>query len=230
VLGASTLALCCPVFSRADDGERRLDLEVAPHAGYGEYTTCDTLSRVRYGGLGAGARYRDHGLEARAAGSAAALRETRADAETGADPSVDDELRGSAPAQVGFDLRYVGAMFGGVWLGDSDGGDTLFPSAALRLGRRDGFSLRLGLLDDTNAWLAALSAELSYEQPDAFRVGFDVRGDLHTQSALPTLRCEFPLARGTWIGARLGGFPEDEFEWQAQAPLTVPLYQSPAPR
>jgi hypothetical protein len=244
---AGVIVTCLPVFSRADTGqpentdaadrpENELRIEAAPSTGYGRFAICDSLSRVRYGGLGAAARYRHDVLAAKLGGSVSAVHQHRTDTDAAEEdrepPRRTSHAVVDGVAQVGLDTHYV-AVMGGVALmsalrddGDDDDGAGLFPSAALRFGSYRGLSLRLSLADSEPVGLALAAAELVYQHQNKVRAGLGARLDAFTLNGLPVARVELPVGPH-WLGLTTGAAPsEGAIAWQLQLTLDFQLLAS----
>jgi len=239
---AGIVVLWMPVFSLADTGEREdpdpaerpeqeLRIEAAPSTGYGRFTICDSLSRVRYGGLGAAARYRYKALATKLGGSVSATHQhiTDESEEDPEPPRTESRAVVDGVAQVGFDTRYI-ALMGGVGLAsriraddDDDDGAGFFPSAALRLGAQRGLSLRLAVADTEPIALALAAAELDYQHRDDLRVGIGARLDAFTLNAMPTAHVALPVGPH-WLGLTTGAVPsEGAVAWQLQVLVDLQL-------
>lgn len=242
-LVAGIFVMWSPVFSHADTGEREapappdrpeheLRLEVAPSTGYGRFAICDSLSRVRYGGLGAQARYRYKAFAAKLGGAVSAAHQHISDQSEDPEPSrAETRAVVDGVAQVGFDTRYV-ALMGGVGLvsniraTDDDGDDAgggVVPSGALRLGDARSLSLRLSLADMEPLALALVAMELNYQHRDALRVGFGGRIDAFTLNAMPAVRVELPVGPH-WLGLSTGATAsQGAVAWQLQLLFNLQL-------
>jgi hypothetical protein len=246
---AGVFVTCLPVFSRADTGERddpdaaerpenELRIEATPSTGYGRYAICDSLSRVRYGGLGAAARNRHDTLAAKVGGSVSAVRQHTTDTDAADEDRQPPSQRSHAVvdgvAQVGLDTHYV-AVMGGVAVmsalraaddDDDDDGAGVFPSAALRLGSYRGLSLRLSLADTEPVGLALAAAELVYQHQNKVRAGLGARLDAFTLNGLPMARVELPVGPH-WLGLTTGAAPsEGAIAWQLQLMLDFQVLAS----
>lgn len=234
MLIAGVLVTCTPVFSRADTGEpdeprdaerpeNELRIEAAPSTGYGRFTICDSLSRVRYGGLGGAARYRHGALTTKLGGSVSGVHQHTTDTEREQPPRSDSRAVVDGVAQIGFDTRYI-ALSGGVAVlsalrsdddGDSDGGG-IAPSLALRLGDSRSLSLKLSVLDTVPTAIALAAAELAYQHHDQLRLGLGARVDAFTLNGMPSARVELPVGPH-WMGLSTGLAPsEGAVAWQLQ--------------
>ncbi len=235
LLCAAVIACYAPVFSRADDGKpakEELQLELAPNTGYGRYAICDSLSRVRYGGLGASGRYRHGAFATKVGGSSQVVhkRKTTYYEDEEEEPRYRTDsgttLESDALAQVGVDFpQYFAFLIGaGVRLDRA----IVYPSGSLRFGPSDGLSLRLGLADSSPMRLVFASADLAYQHEKQFRIGLGVRGDAFALTIMPAARFELPLDNGHWLGAAAGMWEaEGAIAWQAQLLLTLQLYSAP---
>lgn len=239
VLVASVWLLFTPMFSYADSGAREepkpddrpdheLRLEAGPATGYGRFAICDSLSRVRYGGLGASARYRYKALATKLGGAVSAVHQHTSDQseEDPEPPTSETRAAVDGVAQVGVDTRYFGLM-GGVGLTtrirsdndeDDDDGDGagLFPSGALRIGDAHGMSFRVALADTEPIGLALAAAELDYQHRDVVRVGLGARLDAFTLNFMPAAHVALPVG-AHWMGLSTGAVPsEGALAWQLQ--------------
>jgi hypothetical protein len=205
LLVGAALAIALPVLGSAQgpaqDEGAPTEVDLTVHGGRVAYTSCNHQHEVRYGGLGFEVRDAIEGVPVRAAVGMAAVDDTDEDAGS-------SEVGGSAGllVQAGYDWEWLGFRVGlvGFLLPDGDGVQPggFFP-VTLRLGPRDGLSLRAGMADEVPVERGVLWAEIRYAELGTWELGAGIRARLEADAPSAYIVGLFGLGDGYRLGGRI---------------------------